>query len=241
MSGILSPVIGLSCYREQARWGPWDTSAALVPAAYVDSVTAAGGLPVLLPPGELTAEQADAIVARLDGLVLAGGADLQPAVYGREPDPATAGTRADRDAAELALLAAADRRDLPVLGVCRGAQVMAAAAGGWLIQHLPDVVGSDRHRTQLGHYDWHDARFKPGSRVAAILGERLQVNSSHHQAVGDAGSLTVTGWADDGTVEVVEDEGRSFKLGVQWHPEVTPDKRLFQALTDAARTAARSR
>jgi putative glutamine amidotransferase len=184
---------------------------------------------VLLPP-----DDADADVLRvLDGLVLSGGADIDPAFYGEAPAPLT-DTRPDRDAGEFALLVAALERDLPVLGVCRGMQLLAAAAGGSLHQHLPDVIGHEKHRPAPGVYGTHPVRFAPGSRIAALMGDDTEVNSYHHQAVADPGSLTVTGWAGDGVIEAVEDPARRFLLGVQWHPEAARDIRLFQALVAAA-------
>jgi putative glutamine amidotransferase len=227
----MRPVIGITCYVEQARWGAWDVAAAVLPFGYVAQVEAAGGLPVLLPPGTAAAAE---VTDRLDGLILAGGADVDPARYGHEPHPETAGLRPDRDAGEFAILDAALRRDLPVLGICRGAQVMAVHAGGALIQHLPDAVDHTGHRPAPGVYGSHGARFAPGSLVARVLGESATVNSYHHQGIADAGTLTVTGWADDGSVETVEDPTRRFALGVQWHPEATPDNRLFRALTEVS-------
>jgi putative glutamine amidotransferase len=225
------PLIGITCYVERARWGVWDTAAALLPHGYVTHVEDAGGLAVILPPR--TSEALD-VLDRLDGLVIAGGADVDPGRYGEEPHPETLGLRPERDAGEFALLGEALRRDLPVLGVCRGMQVMAVHAGGRLIQHLPDKVGHQGHRPAPGEYGSHGARFAAGSLVASLLGEAARVNSYHHQGVADAGTLTVTGWADDGSVEAVEDPSRRFALGVQWHPEAADDNRLFAALAEAA-------
>jgi putative glutamine amidotransferase len=228
------PVIGITAYSERAAWGPWETEAVLLPLAYVQAVEDAGGVPVLLPPSQCSAEEAAAIVSRLDGLVLAGGADIDPVRYAAAAHPETAGLRPQRDASELALNRAAAALDLPVLGVCRGMQLMAVDAGGALHQHMPDVVGSEKHRPRPGQYGSHGARFAPGSLVEAILGSSLTVNSHHHQGVESPGSLSVTGWADDGTLEVLEDSARLFAVGVQWHPEVTEDRRLFDALVKAA-------
>jgi putative glutamine amidotransferase len=225
------PIIGITSYVEPATWGPWeDVPAALVPYRYVEGVAGNGGRAVVLPPDSVDAGVLDV----LDGLVLAGGSDVDPARYGATPHPRTIGVRPERDAGELTLLAAARDADLPVLGICRGMQLMAVAAGGALIQHLPDVVGNDLHRTDAGVYSAHGARFAPGSRVASIVGEQLKVNTYHHQGVEDPGSLTITGWADDDTVEALEDPSKRFYLGVQWHPEATDDHRLFAALVAAA-------
>lgn len=227
----MAPVIGITSYVEQARWGVWDVPAAVLPFRYVERVEAAGGRAVVLPP---TAARDDAVLERLDGVVLAGGADLDPQLYGEAPHPETTGLRPERDAAELPLLRAALDRDLPVLGICRGMQLMSVLAGGSLVQHLPDVVGHERHRPAPGVYGLHDVRLEPGSRAHEILGDRVSVPSYHHQGLASAGSLTVTGWADDDTPEVVEDPERRFALGVLWHPEAGDDLRLFQALVAAA-------
>jgi putative glutamine amidotransferase len=225
------PVIGITTYVEPASWAVWhDQRAVLLPWDYVQAVTAAGGRAVLLPPDDVDAD----VLSVLDGLILAGGADIGPDLYGAAAEPLT-DPRPDRDAGELTLLRAALERDVPVLGVCRGMQLLAAACGGRLHQHLPDVVGHDLHRPAPGVYGTHAVRFAEGSRIAALMGGDREVNSYHHQAVADAGSLTVTGWADDGVVEACEDPARRFVLGVQWHPEAARDARLFAALVDAAR------
>jgi len=228
------PLIGITSYVEQARWGVWDTTAALVPYSYVRQVESAGGTVVLVPPN---ATDAPEVLAVLDGLLLAGGADLDPALYGADAHEQTVGLRPDRDAGELAALRAADERDLPVLGVCRGMQLMTVAAGGTLHQHLPEVVGHESHRPEQGVYGRHDVRLAPGSRVASVLGDSVTVSSYHHQGVDSPGSLTVTAWAEDGSVEAVEDPTKSFAVGVLWHPEVGDDPRLFEALVAAARRA----
>lgn len=232
---VRRPLIGITCRVTQARWGPWDLPAALLPRDYVDAVTRYGARTVILPPDDTDAD----IVDVLDGLVVAGGVDIDPARYGAERHPATEPPQPERDAGELLLVQAAAARDLPVLGICRGAQLLAVAAGGRLVQHLPDLVGSDLHRPAAGVPGWHGARFAPGSLVAAAVGETLTVNTYHHQAIVDAGTLTVTGWAEDGTVEAVEDPSRRFLLGVQWHPEATDDCRVYAALVGAARSTAR--
>jgi putative glutamine amidotransferase len=223
------PLIGITCYVERARWGPWDDPTALLLNTYVEAVSSTGARALILPPDSIDGD----VVEALDALVLAGGSDIDPARYSAGAHPETAGIRPLRDAGELVLLDAARRRHLPVLGICRGMQLMAVAAGGSLHQHAPDVVGTQEHRPEVGVYGQHGARFAPGSLVAGILGENLKVNSYHHQLVDDPGALTVTGWADDGTIEALEDPSRSFYLGVQWHPEATTDRRLFQALADA--------
>lgn len=233
----MAPVIGITSYVEQARWGVWDVPAAVLPFAYVAAVEAAGGLAVVLPP---TSTRDGAVLDRLDGIVFAGGADLDPALYGAEPHGETAGVRPERDAAEVPLMKAALQRDLPLLGVCRGMQLMAVVCGGSLVQHLPDVVGHERHRPSPGVYGLHEVRLEPGSRAAAVLGETVSVPSYHHQGLDSPGALTVTGWADDGSPEVVEHLDRRFALGVLWHPEAGEDLRLFTALVVAATAASGS-
>ncbi|MGI5244671.1 gamma-glutamyl-gamma-aminobutyrate hydrolase family protein [Dactylosporangium sp. CA-139066] len=227
------PLVGITAYAEPARWGVWDTRAVLIPEAYVRMVRAAGARPLVLPPDDVGgAADAAGLVARLDGLVLAGGADIDPAHYGALAHPATR-TRPDRDAGELAVLGAALDADLPVLGVCRGMELLAVAYGGALTQHLPDLLGNERHQPAPGVFGAHPARFAPGSRAAAVFGPAAEVNSYHHQGVDKPGTLTVSGWADDDVIEAVEDPARRFVLGVQWHPEEAGDVRPFAALIEA--------
>jgi putative glutamine amidotransferase len=228
------PVIGVTASIEPARWGVWELVATLLPHRYVDHLVAAGGRPVLLPPDG--GNDAGELIERLDGLVLSGGADIDPARYGADRHPATVGIRPERDASDLALLAAALARRIPVLGICRGMQLMIVSAGGTLHQHLPEVVGHDRHRPEVGTFGEHTVRLQPTSQLARILTERATVRSYHHQGVATTGSANTTGWADDGSVEAVELPGRPFALGVLWHPEAGDDLRLFAALVDAARS-----
>ena len=216
------PLIGITAYVKDASWGVWTARAAtLVPQLYVAAVHEAGGRPVVLPPLPDAAEET---VAGLDGLVLAGGADLNPALYGADPDARTDASSPDRDAAEPALLRAAVAADLPVLGICRGMQVMVAAAGGSLVQHV------DGHTGGTAVYTRHRVDTVPGTRLAGLLGPGLEVPSYHHQAVDDPGGLTVAAHAPDGSVEAVEEPAARFRLGVLWHPEQDPDRRLFAAL-----------
>jgi putative glutamine amidotransferase len=236
------PLIGISAYSEQARWGVWEAAATLLPRRYADRVAQAGGIPVLLPslPGV-----GDAL-ERLDGLVLSGGGDIDPARYGAAPAAETAKVRVERDAAELELFATALARGLPVLGICRGMQLINVARGGGLHQHLPTVVGHDAHSPAPGSFGAHEVRVAAGSRLAAILGPPDQghvvVPTHHHQAVDALGDgLTATAWAADGIVEAVELDPAEhhFVVAVQWHPEAGDDLSLFRALTAAAaRTAA---
>jgi putative glutamine amidotransferase len=243
------PVIGLSSYAEPASWGRWvNRPAALLAMSYVSQVTAAGGVPVVLPP---VPGIADAL-GGLDALVLSGGADIDPAAYGAAPHRRTGPVEPGRDAAEFALLAAATGRGLPVLAICRGLQLLNVSRGGTLHQHLPDLVANDHHRATPGAFDAHAVRVAPDSRLGALLGPpaaggelRLTVPTSHHQAIDRLGNgLVAAAWADDGTIEAAElapapagaPGGREpFLLAVQWHPEAGDDPRLFQALAAAAR------
>ncbi|MGW1751724.1 gamma-glutamyl-gamma-aminobutyrate hydrolase family protein [Streptomyces sp. NPDC002092] len=228
------PVIGIASYRDRARWNIWDTDATVLQQGYVDGVHRAGGRAVVLPPDDTDAD----VLARLDGLLLPGGADIDPARYGAARHAQTDTPSADRDAGELLLLDAALAAGLPVLGVCRGLQLLALAYGGTLHQHLPDLVGHNGHCPAEGVFGEHPVHLVPGSRAAAVYGERTVVNSHHHQAVLDPGALHVTGRADDGVVEAAEDPSLPFVLGVQWHPEVLGDPELFAAFVAAC--AARS-
>jgi putative glutamine amidotransferase len=231
----MRPVIGVSCYGERAAWGAWDVDAVVLHRAYVEALESSGAAVVIVPP-VWDEESLDAIVARLDGLVLAGGADINPADYGEEPHETSDRPRLDRDRTERRLYRAARDQGIGVLGICRGMQVMAVESGGTLIQDLPSAGYGLAHRDQPGTFEQHGATFVPGSLVARLLDTtETVVNSSHHQAVADPGSLTVTGHAADGTIEVVEDPDAAFVLGVQWHPEMSDDRRLFTALVGAAR------
>jgi putative glutamine amidotransferase len=229
----MRPIVGITTYVEPARWGQWDLPAALIPLSYVQSVEAAGGRALLVPPSDDGVEET---LDALDGLLLSGGADLDPSVYNAQPHPATVGVRAERDRAELALLEGALARDMPVLAVCRGSQLLNVARGGDLVQHLPEVIGDDRHKERLGEFSDHEVGVSADSRLGAIVGERVPVKSSHHQGLGRVGErLVVTAWADDGTIEAVEDPAQRFTLGVLWHPEEGEDGALFRALVEEAR------
>jgi putative glutamine amidotransferase len=232
---MIKPLIGLSTYGEQARWGAWDVPAMLLPQAYADQVVEAGGIPLLLPPSG-SAFEAAAAIAAIDGLVLTGGPDLDPARYGVAPDARTTGVQPGRDAWEADLLDAALAADLPVLGVCRGAQLLNIACGGTLRQDLPERVGHDGHRPAPGSYGAVQVDTDPAMLPGTVLGGSVQVQCSHHQAVEALGAgLVATAWHADGTIEAVCMPGRAFVVGVQWHPEAGTDPRLFQALVSAAR------
>jgi len=239
-AGGRPPLIGISAYHQRARWGAWDLPAVLLPDRYVNQVAAAGAIPVLLPP---TAGIAD-VVDRIDGLVLSGGGGIDPARYGAERHPHCGPASHDRDDAELALLTAAVAHRLPVLGICRGLQVLNVTQGGSLHQHLPDLVGHEGHSPEPGGYGTHEVCVAPGSRLASILGRTdltdhlpVVVPTHHHQAIERLGDgLSATAWATDGTIEAVElDPARHpFAVAVQWHPEAGEDPSLFRALAAAA-------
>ncbi|MGB2874459.1 MAG: gamma-glutamyl-gamma-aminobutyrate hydrolase family protein [Gaiellaceae bacterium] len=229
----MRPVVGITTYVTLTTFESWQEESALVPIDYVRAVERAGGRPLLVPPSD---EGIEETLDVLDALVFSGGSDLDPATYGQEAHPETKGVVADRDRAELALLEAALARDMPVLAVCRGSQVLNVALGGDLIQHLPDVVGHDDHKHTPGEYSDHDVVLEPDTRLATLLGDHAPVKSHHHQGFGRLGSgLREAGRAEDGTVEAVEDPSRRFALGVLWHPEAGEDMRLFEALVDEAR------
>ncbi|MFF2009344.1 gamma-glutamyl-gamma-aminobutyrate hydrolase family protein [Streptomyces sp. NPDC058195] len=223
------PVIGISTYQEPARWGVWEMPAALLPAGYPRLVRAAGGLAVMLPPDD-TADAAREAVEALDGVVVAGGADVEPARYGASPDPRTGPPSRTRDAWELALIEAAIDRGVPLLGICRGMQLLNVARGGTLRQHL------DGHTGGTGVFAEHTVTPVPGTRYAEAVAEPVAVPTYHHQAVGRLGAgLTASAHAEDGTVEAVELTGHdSLVLGVQWHPEAGEDPRVMAALVEAA-------
>jgi gamma-glutamyl-gamma-aminobutyrate hydrolase PuuD len=226
-------VIGITSYAQVARFGVWELPAALVPLDYVDAVGHAGGRPVVIPPSEDGVEET---LDALDGLVLSGGADVDPAAYGAEAHPATDEPQTRRDRGELALLRAALARDLPLLAICRGSQLLNVVRGGDLVQHLPDVVGDERHKHEPGTFSRHVVRIDPDSRLGRLVGRHAPVMSHHHQGLGRVGSgLRETAWAEDGTLEGIEDPGRRFALGVLWHPEAGEDAALFEALVEEAR------
>ena len=230
----MRPLIGLTTYREQARWGVWDQPADLLPVMYADAIVRAGGVPVLLPPATDDPDAAASAVARIDGLVVSGGADVDPGQYGEEPHPATAKWRPDRDAWELALLTSAAAANLPTLGVCRGMQVMAVAAGGTLDQHTPDLVGHEQHSPGGDVFGEIEVATDESSVLRSILGPEVTVHCHHHQSVRSHPGFEAVAQAADGTLEAMEVEGSRFCLAVQWHPEMGRDQRLFDALVRAA-------
>ena len=229
----MRPLIGITSYALEARWAAWKLPAALIPLSYVESVQRAGGRPLIVPPVDGGVEET---LDALDGLILSGGADIGPDVYGQDSHPETAMVQPERDRAELALLEAALAREMPVLAICRGMQLLNIVHGGDLHQHLPELVGHERHREVPGTFSLHDVRIASGTKAGEILGEHTGVHSSHHQGLGRIGDdLTVVGWAEDGSIEAIEDPAHRFALGVLWHPEEDEDKRLFEALVAQAR------
>jgi putative glutamine amidotransferase len=210
------PVIGLTPYVEQAQFGSWDRRCALIPTAYLEHVEAANGLPVVLPPSA----DADAAVRLLDGLVLPGGPDVDPSLYQADRHPLTDEPRPERDSWEVALLAAARRRGIPVLGICRGMQLLNVACGGDLVQALEETPHAALHRAEVGVFGSHPVRVKTGSWCASVLGESPTVPTYHHQAIHTVGAaLRPVAWAEDGCIEAVEGVEGSLLVGVQWHPE----------------------
>jgi putative glutamine amidotransferase len=219
------PAIGLCLTQSQARFGPWDQEALLLPRDYVRAVQRAGALPILFAPDPVSTENPDEVLDRIDGLVLAGGVDV-----GEDPE---------RDAFEMALTRRALERDVPLLGICRGMQVMNVAAGGTLVEHVPDVVGHENHRHTMGTFADHAVALEPQSLAARAAGEEHHpVKSHHHQAVDRvAAPFRITGWADDDRLpEAMEATGSRFALGVQWHPEADEESRLIAALVEEVRS-----
>lgn len=228
--------IGLTTYVERAQQGVWDVPAAYLQYQYVESVTRVGGVALLLPPQPVGAAAVDAALDSVDGLVFTGGKDVDARLYGEQPHAEADEPRTERDAWELALLRGALDRGMPVLGICRGAQVLNVALGGTLEQHLPDALGEDNHRAGPGRFVSRTVRTVPGSRLASVLGEEAAASCYHHQAIAKlAPDLVASGHAEDGIVEALELPGDRFVLAVQWHPEETlDDVRLFHALVEAA-------
>lgn len=236
------PIIGLCTALERARWSVWDQEAMLLPRSYVDAVQQAGGLALMIPPDAHLTQEPDAVLDLLDGLVLAGGADIEPESYGEARHPATVDTVPERDSFEIALTRRALERDLPVLGICRGMQLINVARGGTLLQHLPERFGHHEHRRVPGSFDGadHDVSLAAGSLAARAAGEtRHSTKSHHHQGVDRVGEgLEVTGWsAMDELPEAIELPGNRFALGVQWHPEADETSPLVAALVAEAAAA----
>lgn len=229
----MRPLVGITSYAEEVRFGVWTEEAAVVPLAYVRAVEQAGGRPLVVPPAE------DGVGETLDALhavIFSGGADLDPELYGADAHEETDAPRRRRDQAELRLLEAALERDMPVLAICRGSQLLNVASGGDLVQHLPEVVGHERHKHEPGSFSDHAVSVAPDSKLGTLVGEHTPVKSHHHQGFGRIGAgLREVAWAEDGLTEGLEDADKRFALGVLWHPEEGKDFALFQGLVDEAR------
>lgn len=238
MSGFdVRPVLGLTTYLQQAQSGIWDVHATFLPAIYIQGVNLAGGTAVLLPPQPVDA--ADRVLDGLDGLIITGGRDMDPASYGQQRHPVTddpVQANRERDAWEIALVRGAIRRAMPVLGICRGAQVVNVALGGTLHQHLPDVIGHTRHQLGNAVFATSSVQTVPGTRLAGLIGESSDAQCYHHQAIDRLGEgLVVSAQDSDGVIEAVEIPGDNFVVAVQWHPEERLDDiRLFIGVVQAA-------
>src|ERR1700722_5339928 len=240
------PVIGLCTALERARWSVWDQQAVLLPRNYVDEVNRAGGLAVLLPPDAQLVQEPHEALELLDGLLLAGGADIDSASYGAVAHAETQDSVPERDAFEIALTRAAIERDLPVLGICRGMQLINVALGGTLEQHLPEHLGHEEHRRVIGTFDGsdHDVEVLDGTLAMRVIGAGVHGTKSHHHQGVDrlADGLSVGARSPrDGLIEAIELPERGFVLGVQWHPEADPTSPVIDGLIEAARTYARGR
>ncbi len=234
------PLIGICTALEQAQWGIWNRRAALLAYDYITAVQGVGGMALMIPPDPNIDEHLDEVLDRLDGLILAGGTDIDPGSYGAERDPMTRNPVPERDDCEVALARRAIERDMPVLGICRGMQLINVAQGGTLIQHVPDLVGHEHHRRNPGSFDGadHDVRLEPGSLAARAAGEELHgTKSHHHQGVDRLGEgLVVSGYSVlDELPETIEAPACRFVLGVQWHPEADGDSQIIGALVEQAR------
>ena len=227
------PVIGICAAIESASWAAWEVVVNLSPRTYSLAVQRAGALALILPPDDVVAESPDELLDMLDGLILAGGSDIDPASYGAKPHPETRGTRPERDRFELALGTRALERDMPVLGICRGMEMLNVTQGGTLNQHL----GLELHRHTPGVFTDHRVELDPGSLAERVVGgERTEVKSAHHQGVEELGEgVIASGRADDGVVEALELPDKSFAVGVLWHPEEDERSRVVGALVNEAR------
>ena len=226
------PIIGVTCFYREAHFANWTMESAILPTTYTKAIIGSGGTPVIIPPSESPRELLD----RIDGLVIAGGPDLDPATYGQNPDAETKEYSPEQDASEIILLEGAIERDMPVLCICRGMQLLSVLHGGSLHQHLDSTPGFEGHGGYSGVVTEHGVIAEEGSRIAALMGLHITVNSTHHQGVADAGSLSVTARAEhDGLIEAVERSDLRFCIGVQWHPERIGHDILYSVLVQVAR------
>jgi putative glutamine amidotransferase len=230
---VTRPVIGICAAIESAQWAAWEVVVNLSPRTYSLAVQRAGGLALVLPPDDVVAESPDELLDKLDGLILAGGSDIDPGSYGAQPHPETRGTWPERDRFELGMGTRALERDMPVLGICRGMQMLNVIQGGTLNQHL----GLELHRHTPGAFTDHAVRLEPGSLAERVVGgEHTDVKSAHHQGLDELGEgVVATGYADDGIVEAIELPERGFAVGVLWHPEEDERSRVMGSLVDEAR------
>ena len=226
-----APVIGVTTSVNVRDYETPEQAVVMVPANYPQAIRRAGGIPILLTEGD----DVETLLARLDGIIIAGGRDVDPARYGEEPHERTDNLRPEQDTWESALIATAIERDLPLLCVCRGHQLLAVERGGRLHQHLPETPGYEKHGAAGGEWSNHAVEIDPNSRLGSILGTNVIGNSGHHQGVADAGDLTIVGRTEDGLIEAVELPGASFLLSMQWHPEMLNQTKVFDALIEAAR------
>lgn len=225
-------MIGITCYLEPVHFDVWEASAALVPLTYVRAVSGAGGVPLLIPP---VGDAVDDVLDTVDALVFTGGPDVAPSLYGAAPDGSTSGERLARDVAEVVLMSAALERRLPVLGICRGAELLNVVRGGTLVGALSESSPTVMHRSRPGEYSVHAIRIEPRSSIWTMMGDKADVASHHHQAPLKLGtSLWAVAWANDGVIEAIEDLTARFTVGVMWHPEESDDVNLFSALVAAA-------
>lgn len=236
--------IGICAAVERVRRDPWDEVVTMIQRTYPAAVQREGAMALILPPDEAARSEPDAFLDRVDALLLAGGADVDPASYGATPHSETGPVWPERDRFEIVLARRAIERGMPVLGACRGMQIMNVALGGTLLQHLPDVIGTDDHRHTPGAFSDHEVRLEPGSLAARAAGsERAMVKSHHHQGIDELGNgLVATGWSvNDDLVEAIEFPGEGYALGVLWHPEEDGKGRVIASLVDAARESAGNR
>ncbi len=234
-------MIGICAAIESARWAAWEVVVNLSPRTYSLAVQRAGGIALILPPDDFVAESPDELLDMIDGLILAGGSDIDPASYGAQPHPETRGSWPERDRFEIALGTRALERDMPVLGICRGMQMLNVIQGGTLNQHVRDLVQNDLHRHTPGAFTDHGVQLDPGSLASRVVGaERTEVKSAHHQGVDELGEgVIASGYADDGLVEAIELPDKMFAVGVLWHPEEDERSRVIGSLVDEARSRAR--
>ena len=227
------PIIGICAAIESAQWAAWEVVVNLSPRTYSLAVQRAGGIALVLPPDDVVAESPDELLDKIDGLILAGGSDIDPGSYGAQPHPETRGTWPERDRFEIGMGTRALERDMPVLGICRGMQMMNVIQGGTLNQHL----GLELHRHTPGAFTDHGVRLEAGSLAERVVGgEHTDVKSAHHQGLDDFGEgVVATGHADDGIVEAIELPDRGFAVGVLWHPEEDERSRVIGSLVDEAR------